>query len=172
MCEQHKSLQLSRRGFAGLALGAMGMAAFPLAARAAGGCSTLALTCIDYRLVDDGVKFFDRLKLTNDYDQVELAGAGLAAVSKKFPSANKAFWDQLAIAKTLHHVRQVIVLDHRDCGAYKVAFGKDYAGEHDAETAQHRGVLMQMQAMLKKKHPDLTSAYYLLALDGTAEKLI
>lgn len=65
MCERHENLPLSHRSFAGLALGVVGMAAFPSAARAAGGCSTLALTCIDYRLVDDGVKFFDRLKLTN-----------------------------------------------------------------------------------------------------------
>ena len=37
--------------------------------------TALTITCIDYRLVDDAVKFFNGLKLVNDYDQVSLAGA-------------------------------------------------------------------------------------------------
>ena len=86
----------------------------------------LAITCIDYRLVDDAVRFFDSRHMTNDYDQVSLAGASLAGVSNKFPSSNAAFWDHIGIAKQLHHIQKVIVVDHRDCGAFKVAFGKDY----------------------------------------------
>ena len=167
MCEHH-----SRRGFAGLMLGAAGFAAIPLRASAAGSVTALGLTCIDYRLVDDAVRFFDGMKLTNDYDEVALAGASLAAVSSKFPSSNAAFWDHVGIAKTLHHIHKVIVVDHRDCGAYKVAFGKAYAAEHYAETAQHKGVMLQMQAMLKKKHPDLASEFYLMALDGSAERVV
>ena len=172
MCEQHEKHGVSRRNFAGLALGAAGLAAFPLRARAAGHVTALALVCIDYRLIDDAVRFFDGLKLTQDYDQVELAGAGLAAVSPKFPSSNAAFWDHVDIAKTLHNIKKVIVVDHRDCGAYKVAFGKDFAPSGPAETAQHKGVMLQVQAMLKKKHPDLRSEFYLMALDGTAERLL
>ena len=83
--------------------------------------TALAITCIDYRLVDDAVRFFDAKKMTNDYDQVSLAGASLAAVSDKFPSSNAAFWDHIAIAKQLHSIKKVVLLDHRDCGAYKVA---------------------------------------------------
>lgn len=101
----------------------------PPIARAAAGVNALAITCIDYRLVDDAVRFFNRRHMTNEYDQVSLAGASLAGVSAKFPSANAAFWDQIGIAKELHHIKKVIVVDHRDCGAFKVAFGKDYQGK-------------------------------------------
>ncbi|MEI9888941.1 MAG: carbonic anhydrase [Rhizomicrobium sp.] len=172
MCEHHDTPVLSRRGFASLALGAAGLGAFPLRARAASHVTALALICIDYRLINDAVRFFDGLKLTDDYDQVELAGAGLAAVSRKFRSSNRAFWDHVTIAKTLHNIQKVVVLDHRDCGAYKVAFGDDYESEHDAETAQHKGVMLRAQAMLKRKHPDLASEFYLMALDGTAERVV
>ena len=173
MCNSENCRHLSRRGFATLALGAAGMAALPLRALgAAGGVEALALTCIDYRLVDDSVKFFDSMHLTNRYDITALAGASLAAVSPKFPSSNAAFWDHVGIAKQLHHIKKVMVLDHRDCGAFKVAFGKDFAGAKDAETAQHKGVMLQVQAMLKQKHPDLASEFYLMALDGTAERLV
>ncbi|MEJ1970378.1 MAG: carbonic anhydrase [Rhizomicrobium sp.] len=172
MCEHHNQPRLSRRGFASLALGAAGVAALPLRANAAGHAEALALTCIDYRLVDDSVRFFDGMHLTDEYDIVALAGASLAAVSPKFPSSNAAFWDHVGIAKQLHDIQKVIVVDHRDCGAYKVAFGPDYAGTRDAETAQHKGVMLKAQAELKQKFPSLGSEFYLMALDGKAERIL
>lgn len=162
---------LSRRKFAVLGLSALGIAAMPAAAGAAE-VEALALTCIDYRLVDDNVKFFDGLHLTNEYDQVALAGASLAGVSPKFPSSNAAFWDHVGIAKTLHHIKKLIVVDHRDCGAYKIAFGNEIAATPDAETAQHRKVIVQLQAKLAKRYPHLGYEAYLMALDGTAEKIV
>ena len=167
MCE----CNIDRRMLGKLLAGASGAAALPGAAEAAT-VTALAITCIDYRLVDDAVKFFDGQHMTNDYDQVSLAGASLAAVSDKFPSSNTAFWDHIGIAKTLHHIKKVIVMDHRDCGAFKVAFGKDYKGEHAAETAQHKGVMEQVKARLAKTHPDLTAEFYLMALDGKAERVV
>jgi carbonic anhydrase len=107
-----------------------------------------------------------------EYDLVALAGAALAAVSPKFPSSNAAFWDHVNIAKELHHISRVIVLDHRDCGAYKVAFGKDFASDHDAETAQHKAVMLQVKVKLAATHPDLGGEFYLMALDGKAERVV
>lgn len=172
MCSANHDVAISRRGVAALFAGAAAITLLPLRARAAGPVEALGLTCIDVRLVDDAVRFFAQLGLANDYDEVALAGASLAAVSPKFPSANSAFWDQLAIAKDLHHIKKVVVLDHRDCGAYKVAFGKDYAGEPAAETAQHKTVMMSLQTAMTQMHPDLTSEFYLMALDGTAERIL
>jgi carbonic anhydrase len=163
--------KIDRRALAKLLAGAAGAAALPEAAQAAT-VTALAITCIDYRLVDDAVKFFDSRHMTNDYDQVSLAGASLATVSDKFPSSNAAFWDQLGIAKQLHHIKKVILVDHRDCGAYKVAFGKDYQGEAAAETAQHKGVMEQVKAKLAKTHPDLACEFYLMNLDGKAERIV
>jgi carbonic anhydrase len=162
---------LHRRRFGALAVGLAGFALMPLRASAAGHADALALTCMDYRLVDDEVHFFDEHHLTNEYDQVSLAGASLAAVSPKFPSSNMAFWDHVEIAKTLHHIKKVIVLDHRDCVAYKVAFGEKFAAERSAETEQHKSVMAEFKAALAKRHSDLASEFYLPALDGTAEQI-
>jgi hypothetical protein len=156
----------------GLAVGVAGLGFLPMRAEAAGGVTALAVTCIDYRLVDDAVRFFDGKKLTNDYDQVSLAGASLAAVSDKFPESNAAFWSHINIAKQLHNIKKVIVLDHRDCGAFKVAFGKDYKGDGAGETAQHKQVMLAVRDKLHKTHPDLQSEFYLMALDGSAERII
>ena len=167
MCE----CKIDRRNLAKLLAGAAGAAAIPGGTQAAT-VTALAVTCIDYRLVDDAVHFFDHQKMTNDYDQVSLAGASLAAVSDKFPSSNAAFWDHIGIAKQLHHIRRVIVVYHRDCGAYKVAFGKDYKADAAGETAQHKTVMEQVKARLAKAHPDLESEFYLMALDGKAERVV
>jgi hypothetical protein len=162
---------VDRRALAKLLAGAVGAAALPGAAKAAD-VTALGITCIDYRLVEDGVHFFHDKNLTRDYDQVSLAGASLAAVSDKFPSSNAAFWNHIDIAKTLHHIKKVIVVDHRDCGAYKVAFGKDYQGEPAGETGQHKTVMEQVKAKLAEVHPELESEFYLMALDGTAERIV
>jgi hypothetical protein len=166
----HPRATISRRHF-GLVAGAFALVPFA-SAQASGDADALALTCIDYRLVGSGVQFLDSLGLTKDFDQVALAGASLAAMSDKFPSANAAFWDQLDIARQLHHVRRLVVVDHRDCGAYKVVFGKDFASRAPAEDAQHLAVMQKVKAQLEQKHPELTSEYYLMALDGTAKKLL
>ncbi len=163
---------MTRRGFGALSLGAMGALLLTASGRAAGHVDALVVTCIDYRLVDDAVKFFDGLNMKNKYDQVSLAGAALAGVSPAFPSANAAFWDQLAIAKKLHDVQKLIVLDHRDCGAYKVAFGDKFAAEPPAEAAQHKSVMMEVQAKLTREFPSLGFDGYLMSLDGKAEKLV
>ena len=170
MCASH-SHGLSRRKFGLLGFSAIGLSALPLAAHAAE-IEALAFSCIDFRLVDAAVKFFDTNEQPQDYDLLALAGASLGAVSPKFPSSNEAFWSHVEIARSLHHIKKVVVLDHRDCGAYKVAFGKDYASEHDAETAQHKGEMEKLKTKLAHRHPDLASEFYLMALDGTAERII
>jgi carbonic anhydrase len=169
MCECEKTA--SRRQLLALGMGAGAAGLIPAMARAAT-VTALAITCIDYRLVDDAVHFFDERHLTKDYDQVSLAGASLAAMSPKFRSSNAAFWDHVAIAQQLHAIRKVIVVDHRDCGAFKVAYGKDFKGEGAAEAGQHKAVMQQVQAKMQKLHPDLASEFWLMGLDGNAERLV
>lgn len=163
--------RIHRRELGVMLIGIAGSSLMPRLARAAN-VTALAVTCIDYRLVDAAVRFFDSQHLTNDYDQVSLAGASLAAVSDKFPSSNAAFWDHVTIAKQLHNIKEVIVLDHRDCGAFKVAFGKDYQGEGATETAQHKMVMGQVKAKLATTHPDLMAQFYLMALNGKTERVL
>lgn len=171
MCRHDGLVGLNRRQLGGVFAGIAGLGLLPVRSRAAE-IAALAFSCIDYRLADDGVKFFDRQVGAQQFDILALAGASLGAVSAKFPSSNAAFWNHVDIAKSLHHIKKVVVLDHRDCGAYKVAFGKDYASEHDAETAQHKTEMLMLKDQLAKKHPDLGAEFYLMALDGKAERIV
>jgi carbonic anhydrase len=170
MCAIH-SAAVSRRVFSSMLAGGVVGLSFGRA-HAAGSVAALVVTCIDYRLVDDATRFFDGMKLTNNYDLVSLAGATLAATSNKFPSSNAAFWDHIGIAKQLHNIGKVILLDHRDCGAYRVALNAPVNMARDPETAMHKKEMDTLKAEIAKRHPDLASEFYLMDLDGKTARIV
>ena len=163
----------SRRSFlkiASLGAGAMLLAPMiPGTARAGGSVEALLLSCMDYRLVDDVVRYMDGRGLTNNYDHVILAGASLGALTDKKKAWGEAFWDHVEVAKQLHHIQKVIVMDHRDCGAYRVFLGQDLKDDREKETAVHAEQLRTLAAMVKDKHPDLEVELLLMSLDGSGE---
>ncbi|HTI51830.1 MAG TPA: hypothetical protein VL475_12785 [Planctomycetaceae bacterium] len=105
----------------------------------------LLLSCMDPRLLDDTVEFMNHDNLTNRYDHVILAGAALGALGgclDQYAHWRTVFFDHLAAAYELHDIRDVYILEHRNCGAYhkvfKVApvFG-DTPKQLDKEAACH-----------------------------------
>ncbi len=148
MCSEQEKPRggISRRSFATMAVASAGLSLLPIRTHAAGtAIDGVGIMCIDYRLVDPAVKFFDQ-KMPGRYDLVALAGASLASVSQMFPASVDALWNHVTIAHTLHAIKHVVVLDHRDCGAYKQEFGPRYAGDNGvAEFAQHQKVMERMR---------------------------
>ena len=98
-------------------------------------------------------------------------GAALGALTDKFPAWNQTFWDHLGVAIDLHKIHTVMVLDHRDCGAYKVILGEDLAKDPAKETAIHTTQLQRLGKMIKEKHPALEVELFLMALDGKVERI-
>ena len=139
--------------------------------RAAGQTEALLLSCMDFRLVDATARYMASRGLTDKYDHIILAGAALGALTDKFPAWNQTFWDHLGVAIDLHKIHKVIVLDHRDCGAYKVILGEDLAKDPAKETAMHTTQLQRLGKMVKAKHPALAVELFLMALDGTVEEI-
>jgi hypothetical protein len=62
-----------------------------------------------------------------------------------------------------------MVLDHRDCGAYKVILGQDFAKDPAKETAIHATQLKQLRKMIQAKYPTLAVELLLMALNGKVE---
>jgi carbonic anhydrase len=146
-------------------------AMLPLAARA-GQVDTLCITCIDYRFVNKDVTWLNtELGLDFDnWDVVALAGASLAAIPTRVPQNPAAFWDQIKIAKDLHKIKSIILLDHIDCGAYRVAYGKppppaEPVLPEDEEWAKHREVLPQVAGMLRRDY-GFTVSSWVMPLEG------
>jgi carbonic anhydrase len=163
-----------RRQFLQLAALGAGVALFgsfvPRTVWAGGTAEAVVLTCMDYRLVDETVKYLDGLDhMQGEYDHIVLAGASLSVVTDKYPAWAQTFWDHVKIAIDLHHVRKVYVLDHRDCGAYKLVYGKDLAQAPKEETEIHSENLRKIAAQIKARHPQVAVIAGLMALDGKVE---
>lgn len=160
-----------RRNFIKLATLGVGSALFfsGAPARASGTAEAMLLSCMDFRLVDDLVKYMDSKGLTNEYDHIVLAGASAGASAEKFAAWHETFWTHLKVAIDLHKIKKVMVIDHRDCGAYKIAFGPDHAKDPALELSVHAAVLRPFAAKIKEKYASLEVETYLMALDGSVE---
>ena len=137
----------------------------------AAGTDVLLLSCMDFRLMDDVQKYMAGRGMVDKYDHVVLAGASLGATTDKYPAWNTTFWDHLDIAIKLHNIHTVLVMDHRDCGAYKVILGPDHAKEGKLERDTHATHLKNLKTAILKKYPKLKVETALMSLDGKVETI-
>ena len=111
----------SRRDFLRGAAG-VGLAAFlapQLSFAASGNYEAMLLSCIDPRFQKP---VFDRQVkdgLADKYSAFTVAGASIGVVAPAFKAWQETFWENLAASIQLHNIKQVIVVNHRDCGAAK-----------------------------------------------------
>jgi carbonic anhydrase len=157
-----------RRLLARLAGGAGGLllaGAMPGLALAAGGTDTLLLSCMDYRLMGKIAAYMDARGLEANYDHIVLAGASIGVATEAKPDWRRTFWEHLAVARDLHHVHRLMVIDHRDCGAYKLILKKDLTGE--AEFTEHAQMLHRLRGLVADRYPKLTTELHFMELDGS-----
>jgi carbonic anhydrase len=69
----------------------------------------------------------------------------------------------------LHRIKKVIAIDHRDCGAAKIAYGEAKVASPQVETETHRVALAQFRKQVAERHPQLGVETGLMALDGKME---
>jgi carbonic anhydrase len=146
--------------------------AVPVAARPAEGrYEAMLLSCIDPRMVVPVYQYMGRRGLTGSYSQFVIAGAAVAVVAPKFAGWHETFWQNLAASIELHRITRVIAIDHRDCGAVKLAYGAQSIATPVAETATHKRVLGEFRKALAQRYPQLAAETGLMALDGSFETL-
>lgn len=166
---------ISRRAFVTRSALATGVALYstvaPWTAMAAGSTEALLLSCMDYRLTDDIVRYMDGRGLTDKYDHVVLAGAALGVLNGKYPAWGQTFWDHVGVAIELHQIAKIIVMDHRDCGAYKVFLGPDVAKDAASERAAHATELHKLRAEISRRHPRIAVELLLMDLKGQVEAI-
>lgn len=171
----------SRRDFVRIALLGGGAAVFGCtttgvarsgdAGRHASATDALLLSCMDYRLTEATERFMASKRLRKKYDHVVLAGAALGALTPRYPAWSQTFWEHLGVAIDLHAIHTVVLLDHRDCGAYKVILGEDFAKDRGRETAAHATQMRELRTKILARHPKLAVELYLMSLDGTTETI-
>jgi carbonic anhydrase len=162
-----------RRRFMQMAGGAAAVAAFPFTAMAqsSGGYEAMLLSCIDPRTQESVRAHMEKQGLLGNYSQFTFAGAAIGVVAPKFNAWHKTFWDNLGATVQLHSIKKVIAINHRDCGACRIAYGDKSTSTPEIETAQHRTVFAQFRQELAKRQPKLAVETGLISLDGKMEML-
>ena len=105
---------------------------------ATGHYEAMVLSCIDPRFQELVTKYTAAQGLTGKFSQFTVAGAAIGAVAPAFKEWHKTFWDNLAATIQLHNIKKVIAIDHRDCGAAKIAYGEAAVATPQAETETQR----------------------------------
>jgi carbonic anhydrase len=134
---------------------------------AEGNYEAMILACIDPRVQEPVHAYAAKQGLTGKYSQFVIAGAAIGVVAPKFVDWHKAFWDNLAVTVELHRVKKVIAIDHRDCGAAKLAYGDASVATQDKETETHRAALAEFRKQVGQHQPKLAVETGLMALDGS-----
>ena len=169
-CGDMLRVRFDRRRFLHLTAGAGMLAAFPsLAFGAEGNYEAMLLTCIDPRFPQPTINYMKSRKMIGKYSQFTFAGASIGVVAPKFQTWAPAFWDNLAASMQLHHIPKVIAMNHRDCGAAKIAYGADAVKDKATETATHKAALMEFKKQVAEKQPSLKVELGLMSLDGKVE---
>ncbi len=169
----------SRRQFlaAGAAVLAGGLAGFvPGRALAGGGnYDAMLINCIDPRFTTLSWQYMgllsgvDREKLGDNYSHFVMAGGPIGAVHPKFAAWHQTFWDNLGITVSLHHIKRVVALSHRDCGAAKLAFGADKVASREAETLAHAEALQAFRKEVAQRQPKLAVITGIMDLNGRVD---
>jgi len=164
--------RFDRRAFLAGAAGAGLAAAFPFVAfGASGNYEAMVLSCIDPRFPALTLDYMKGRGMLGQYSQFVIAGAAIGVVAPAFKDWQKAFWDNLAASMQLHHIKKVIAIDHRDCGAAKIAYGEAAVATPKAETDTHRQALAGFRKELGERQPQLAVETGLMGLDGKVEML-
>jgi carbonic anhydrase len=131
----------------------------------------LLLTCLDFRMIELMRQYMTSLWLYRKYDHIVLGGASLGAVTEKYPAWNQTFWDHLRLVIDMHGVRKVIVIDHRDCGAYRVITGEDLIQDRERETLVHAWYMRTLARLIREAYPALEVELLLMDLHGSVERI-
>lgn len=161
----------SRRRFVqgSVALGAMTVLTPYSAIAAEGKYEAMVLGCIDPRLQWPVRNYAIKRGLNGKYSQFVIAGAAIGVVAEPFKDWHKAFWDNLSTSIQLHSIKSVIAIDHRDCGAAKIAYGADKVANPRIETETHRAAMAEFRKQVAQRHPALKVETGLMAINGRIE---
>jgi len=139
--------------------------------RETAGVPLLLLQCMDSRYPSRILETMDSMGLRGKYDQLILAGASLGVIHK--PEWQTTFMDQLGFAIREHGVTQVLILDHRDCGAYKhFHVPPIYPDDPAKEKEAHVSVSNRAIEVIRSRFPELEEIRCLLLPIETVEELV
>ena len=129
----------------------------------------MVLACIDPRFQNLTYNYLKKKKLIGKYSAFTIAGAAVGVTNNKFKQWHKTFYDNLATSIQLHQIEKLIVINHKDCGAAKIANGKkEFTSVNEKKI--HQESFLKIKKQIKKKFPKLKVELNLISLDSKITK--
>ena len=129
----------------------------------------MVLSCMDPRFQHLVYNHLKKKKLTGKYSAFTIAGAAVGVTHNKFKKWHKTFYDNLATSIELHKIEKLIVINHKDCGAAKIASQKKEFNASN-EMKIHLDSFFKIKKTINKKFPKLKIELYLMSLDKRVKK--
>ena len=129
----------------------------------------MVLSCIDPRFQHLVHNHLKKKKLTGKYSAFTIAGAAVGVTHNKFKKWHKTFYDNLGTSIQLHKIEKLIVVNHKDCGAAKIANQRKEFNTFD-EIKIHLESFIKIKKTIKRKFPKLKIEFYLMSLDKKVKK--
>ena len=129
----------------------------------------MVLSCIDPRFQPIVFNYLKKRKLNGKYSSFTIAGSAIGVTAPKFRKWHNTFWDNLETSIKLHKIKKLIVINHRDCGAAKIIYGKKKIDNFN-ETKIHKNSFTKIKNLFKNKYPNLKIETILAGLNKKVEK--
>ena len=129
----------------------------------------MVLSCMDPRFQHLVHNYLKKKKLTGKYSAFTIAGAAVGVTHSKFKKWHNTFYDNLTNSIQLHEIEKLIVINHKDCGAAKIANEKkEFSPENEKKI--HQDSFTKLKKKIKKRFPKLKIELNLIALDSKVIK--
>ena len=129
----------------------------------------MVLSCMDPRFQHLVHNHLKKKKLTGNYSAFTIAGAAVGVTHNQFMKWHKTFYDNLETSIQLHKIEKLIVINHKDCGAAKIANGnKEFSPVNEKKI--HKESFSKIKKQIKKRFPKLKVELNLISLDSKITK--
>lgn len=115
-------------------------------------CDAIVISCIDFRFQKFIRRWIDTNLTDKTFDYVGFAGG-----SKDL----NTILNQIDISVKLHDIKQVVLLNHEDCGAYGA----------QGTPEKHKEDLLKAKETILEKYSNLTVNLFYLHLNGDFEEI-
>ncbi len=122
-------------------------------ASARGETEVFLLSCLDPTMSEVAHGYMRTRGLAAYYDHLALPGGAHGALKGLRKGWGQAFWEHLDLAVELHHIRRVMVMDHRTCALH-------------AGCTSHCRAMRRLEADIQERHPGLEVELLLLSPQG------
>ena len=129
----------------------------------------MVLSCIDPRFQPLVYNYLKKKKLTGKYSAFTIAGSAIGVTHNKFKKWHPVFIENLSTSIKLHKIEKLIVINHTDCGAAKIANGKKEFNSLN-EKKIHKASFNKLKRIVKKKIPKLKIDLNLMSINKKIKK--